>query len=107
MRKAVALLAVVALVPTLAACESSQDKNARLAKIAEKEIKPAATGLVLGQPDKRIEIVGKEVISGSSGTAVVVTLKNTSAQNVRDLPIGLRAFGPRGGDPSYRNPGAG
>ena len=107
MHRAVALLAALALVPTLAACESSQDKNARLAKIAEKEIKSAAAGLVLGQADKRIEIVGKEVISGSSGTAVVVTLKNTSAQNVRDLPIGLRAFGPKGGDSIYSNTGPG
>lgn len=107
MRKVVALFAVLSIASVLAACESSQDKNARLAKIAERNIKAAAAGLTLGRPDARIEVVGKAVVAGPSSTAVVVTVRNRSSQNVRDLPIGIKTYGPKGGDPTYSNTGPG
>jgi hypothetical protein len=107
-RRAAAIVALLATVPALAACESSQDKNERLRIAAEKAQQNALKSLSIGKPDKRIQILNKEVINGSDGrVAVVVTLKNTSATAIRDVPIGIAVFGSKGGAPFYSNTEAG
>jgi hypothetical protein len=108
MKRSVALVALIAVVPALAACESSQDKNARLKVAAAKAQQEALKPLSIGKPDKRIKVVKKEIINGPDGrVAVVVTLKNTSAAAIRDVPIGLQVSGAKGGAPFYSNTIAG
>jgi len=108
MKRAVALVALVTTVPVLAACESSQDKNARLKIAAAKAQQDALKPVSIGKPDKRIKVLKKEIINASDGRiAVVVTIKNTSSSSIRDVPIGLQVTGPKGGAPFYTNTIAG
>jgi hypothetical protein len=89
-----ALLVLLAL--ALTACESSQEENAKLERIAKQEAKhraPAQAGLSITKLSTRLEVLGTAVVSSSEGVAAVVTVRNTSATTLRDAPIAIKITG--------------
>ena len=84
-RAALALLAL-----TLAGCQSTQEKSAQLekaAKLHERAAGPAARGLTITHPSKVVKVIATAVVHSSEGTAAAVTLRNSSAQALRGVPI--------------------
>jgi hypothetical protein len=84
-RAALALLAL-----TLAGCQSTQEKSARLekaAKLHERAAGPTARGLSIARPSKVVKVLATAVVHSSEGTAATVTLRNSSARPLRNVPI--------------------
>ena len=99
----VAALLLVAL--ALTACESSQETNAKLERIARREAKdrPAAEqGLSIAKLSTRLTVLGTAVVSSSEGAAAVVTVRNSSATALRSAPIAITVRGAHGGS-TYSN----
>jgi hypothetical protein len=91
----------MALVPLICGCESSQEKSAQIAKHAAK-VKLATTGLVVTHANPDVHVLESVVLSDSTGTAVVVTLRNDSAHALANLPIAVTVRN-AGGAVVYRN----
>lgn len=79
------LLAGAALL--LAACESTQDKSARLAEQAEGL--DEQRGLVIGKLSKVVKVGRRAVLNDENGTAVVVELRNTSRRTLARVPVAI------------------
>jgi hypothetical protein len=94
-RSAALALAALALAGCLAGCESSQEKNAELEKVAKREAakdgrtgKLTQHGLSITHPSRTVKVGQATVLHGSEQTsAAVVTVTNTSAITLRDVPI--------------------
>jgi hypothetical protein len=96
-RLAVALL-LCAL--ALGGCESSQETSARLerqAKLAKAEHpEQTAKGLTIAHASSAVRVLETQTVHTSEGTAVVVTLHNTSTHTLRDVPIAIAVKGAKG-----------
>ncbi len=103
MRIAVALL-LCAL--ALGGCESSQEKSARLEKraklVAAADPVQAAKGLSIAHASSAVTVVATQALYSSEGTAVAVTLRNSSPHALRDVPIAITVKG-KGGSTLYQN----
>ena len=98
------LLAAAALAATgLAACESTQDKSARLAKDADTRLN--AKGSVVGRENPDIRIEQTALVQDANGVAAVVRLRNRGAAQA-DLPVTITVSDARGRR-LYRNDIAG
>lgn len=102
-----AALALLAL--ALAACESNQERSAKLEKAdkahegeAAKRIALAQRALTITRPSAKVEVTGTAVVHGSEGTVAVVSLDNTSSTALRDLPIQINVRNVHGAS-IYRN----
>jgi hypothetical protein len=91
--RAAALLLVLASL-ALTACESSQEKNAKLEKIVKREAAEAKRhgvlgprGLTITHQSTKVKVVATDVLHSSEGTAAVVTLHNMSSTALREVPI--------------------
>lgn len=105
MRRAAPLLALAALV--LAGCESSQEKSAKLEKVAKlAERRTAQSGLHITSPSKTVHAAETALVQGSEGAAVAVTLRNSSSTAARDVPIEVTVSG-AGGAVLYTNTASG
>ncbi len=89
-----AALALVAL--TLTGCETTQEKAAKLEKIAElhereaaKHGAPGKRGLAIVHESTKVRILATSVLHSSEGVAAVVTLRNTSATTMRNVPVAI------------------
>lgn len=78
----------------LTACESSQEENAKLEKVAKREEAEAKRrgaltphGLSIVRESTKVRVIGTAVLHSSEGTAAVVTLRNTSSTALREVPI--------------------
>lgn len=104
MRRIALALAAIAL----AGCESSQEKSAKLEKVAKREAReaallhPFAKGLSITRPSTRISVSGAVVLHSSEGTAVAVTLRNNSPTAQRNVPVEITVNG-AGGTTLYKN----
>jgi hypothetical protein len=81
-------LAIAALV--LGGCATTAEESAKLERVAkahERAAGPGARGLSIAHPSRVVRVLATAVLHGSEGTAAVVTLQNTSAQALRDVPI--------------------
>lgn len=90
-----AALALVAL--ALTACESNQERSAKLERAAEKHKGEAARrralaqrALTITQVSKKIEIVSTEIVRGREGDAAIVTLRNTSNTTLSNVPVQIQ-----------------
>ncbi len=90
MRRLALALAAIAL----AGCESTQEKSAQLEKVAKREAGEAAHHRSLTQrsptitkQSKIVRVAATALLRSSEGTAAVVTLRNTSATPLHDVPI--------------------
>jgi hypothetical protein len=82
---ALLLLAGAALL--LVACESTQDKSARLAKEAEGLEKQR--GLVIRKRSRVVRVGRRTVLNDRNGTAVVLELRNTSRRMLAGVPVAI------------------
>ena len=82
MRRAALALGLAAGAAALAGCETTAEKSAQLEKqalIAAAE-PPSAHGLTITHPSRAVRVLSTALVSSREGTAVVVTLRNTSAR---------------------------
>jgi hypothetical protein len=86
--------ALVLAALTLTACESSQQKSARIEKVAKREARQRAAsrplaqrGLSITRESKLVRVGATAVLHSSEGAAAVVSLRNVSATALRDVPI--------------------
>ncbi len=78
---------------TLAGCESNEERSAALAKHAHHQ-KSAQTGLSITRPSAYVKVTATALLQSSEGAAAVVTLRNVSANALRDVPIAITVKGP-------------
>jgi hypothetical protein len=78
----------------LTACESNQERSAKLEKAAElhkgeaaKRRDLAQRALTITQVSKKIEIIATDLVRGREGDAAIVTLRNTSNTTLSDVPV--------------------
>jgi len=91
-----AALALAALV--LTGCETSAEKSAKLEREAKAQLasQPVQRGLQITRQSTLVRILRTQLVHGSEGSAAVVTLRNTSASPLREVPIEIRAADARG-----------
>jgi len=108
-------LAALACTPmgALAGCESTQEKSAKLERIAKRESAEGARRKALAQrarsitrPSAVVEVTSATVLHSSEGAVAVLTLRNSSATALRELPVALTVYG-AGGAKLYRNDAGG
>jgi hypothetical protein len=83
-----------ALVGALSACESNQERSAKIEKAdhhqeleTARRIELAERALTITRPSTKVKVVTAGLLRGSEGTAAVVTLRNLSSTALRDVPI--------------------
>ncbi len=96
-----AALALVAL--ALTACESNQERSAKIEKVVGRRNEEAARRLALAQraltitkASTKVKVAGTAIVHDSEGTAAVVTLRNLSGTALRDVPIEITVRNARG-----------
>jgi len=105
----VRLAALVLAALALTACESSQEKSAKLertAKLATKHASLTAAGLAVAEPSTKVKVLDASLLSSSEGAAALVTLHNLSSVALRKLPIEITIKG-AGGATLYSNHASG
>ena len=90
-----AALAGIGAAVAVSACQSSQAKNAALAKRGATILKQEK-GLEVNQTSSTVTVVDTTVLSDTNGAAVVVTLKNDSQQALQDVPIAINVKDAKG-----------
>jgi hypothetical protein len=105
----VRLAALVLLALALAACESNQERSAKLEKAAKAHEDEAAKRRALAQraltitrPSAKVKVIGAVIVRGSEGAAAVVSLRNISSTPLRDVPIQITVRNAHG-DSVYTN----
>jgi predicted small secreted protein len=83
------VLALVLGAVSLAGCETTAEKSAKLEKAAKKIAPAAQQGLSIAHESSIVKVHSATLVRGSEGTAAVLTLHNSSAQAIRDVPISL------------------
>jgi hypothetical protein len=90
----VRLAALVLAALALAACESNQERSAKLATAAKQQEAKAAKraalvrrALTITQPSTKIKVIGTAIVHSSEGAAAIVTLRNVSSTSLSDVPI--------------------
>jgi hypothetical protein len=104
-RAASALLLAALAALALGACETTQEKSARLEKLAlaKKANAPlGAEGLKIDRPSRDIHVLGAIAVHSSEGTAVAVKLGNTSSKAEAEVPLLVTLRG-SGGASLYSN----
>ncbi len=85
------LLALALAAIALAGCESTQEKSAKLEKLAKREAaehkSPAQLNLTIAKPSKIVIVDATAVLHSSEGAAAAVTLHNRSSSALRNVPI--------------------
>ncbi len=91
--------ALVLLALTLSGCQSTQETSARLekaAKLHERSAGTSARGLAITRPSSIVKVIATAVVHSAEGTAAAVTLRNTSSEPLRDVPIEIHVRDARG-----------
>ncbi len=81
------LLALALAAIALAGCESTQEKSAKLEKIAKAQLKRTQASLSIARQSTIVTVDSTAVLRSPEGTAAAVTLHNTSARALRNVPI--------------------
>jgi hypothetical protein len=95
------VVAVVLCSFGVSACESTQDKSARL-KREGKGVLARQTGLSIDTTNRAVRVVDTAVVHDEFGTAAVVELMNTTAKDMTNVPLAITVKGPAGRT-LYRN----
>jgi hypothetical protein len=94
MRRVAAGAAALLAAGGLTACESTQDKSARLAKKAKHV--SAGQKLVITKANPDVKVGKTTVLKDANGAAVVVVLRNTSAREQAQVPVAIDVKGGHG-----------
>jgi hypothetical protein len=81
------LLGAAAL--ALVGCETTAEKSARLERAAKRVAHATQTGLKITHPSTLVKVLASQIVHGSEGAAVVLTLRNDSAQALGEVPIAV------------------
>jgi hypothetical protein len=99
----VKLAALVLAALALTACESNQERSAKLeqaAKRHEHEVRQqqalAQRALQITRVSTKIKVTGTAVVHGAQGAAAILTLRNTSGVAQRDVPIQINVLDAHG-----------
>lgn len=82
-----ALLVLLALL--CSGCETTAEKSAKLEKAAKHHTLAAERGLTIARASTVVKVLDTAFVHGREGSAAVVTLRNSSARTMRDVPISL------------------
>ena len=84
-----AALVLVAL--ALSGCETTAEKAAKLEKVAKRHEREAPVdaqhGLSIARVSTKVKVLATTILRSNEGAAVVVTLRNTSATPLRNIPV--------------------
>jgi hypothetical protein len=89
----------------LSACESTQEKSARLERQA-KHVALGQRGLQIAKASTVVKVLSATVVRDSEGAAVAVTVRNDSGRALRELPLAVTVRG-TSGQVLYENNAAG
>jgi hypothetical protein len=70
-------------------CETTAEKSAKLEKAAKRHTLAKQLGLTITRASAVVRVLDTAFVHGREGSAVVVTLRNSSARAMRDVPISL------------------
>jgi hypothetical protein len=79
---------LLALSLGVAGCESTQEESARLERAA-KHVTLAQRGLSIERQSRLVKVVSAVVVHDAEGAAAIVTLRNDSANALRDVPLAI------------------
>jgi hypothetical protein len=82
-------LVVLPVALALGGCESSQERSAQLQREAKHVVGAAARGLSIARASADVKVLGTQVLHDSEGSAVLVTVQNTSTHALRDVPLAV------------------
>jgi hypothetical protein len=83
----------VAMLLTVSACESSQDKSATLKREGKNAI-ANQRGLLIQASNREVKVLQTAVLTDSNGTAAVVVMRNLSPAPLAELPVAIDVRGP-------------
>jgi hypothetical protein len=99
----VRLAALVLLSLALAACESNQERSAKLEKAdklhegeAAKRRALAQRALAITRPSTKVRVTATAIVQDAEGAVAVVMLRNVSSTSLRDVPIQITVRDARG-----------
>jgi hypothetical protein len=81
------VLALIAAGTLVSACESTQDKSAKLAKEAKKVVQ--AKGLTVTKENPNVSVLSTALVHDQNGTAAVVELRNKTNRPLVALPLAI------------------
>jgi hypothetical protein len=91
-----AALAAVVTVVALCGCQTTAEHSAELEKSAKHE-RLAVRGVSVTRENPSVRVLGSAVVHSSVGTAVVVSLRNTSRHTLVNAPIEITVRDAKGG----------
>ena len=74
---------------SLAGCETTAEKSAKLEKAAKRIAPAQQRGLSIAHESSVVKVHSATLVRGTESTAAVLTLHNSSAQAIRDVPVSL------------------
>lgn len=83
------VLALMLGAVSLAGCETTAEKSAKLEKAAKRIAPATQQGLSIAHESSIVKVRSATLVRGSESTAVVLTLHNSSARAIRDVPISI------------------
>jgi hypothetical protein len=81
------LLGLLALL--CSGCETTAEKSAKLEREAKRHTLATEQGLTIAHTSTVVKVLETAFVHGREGSAAVVTLRNSSARAMRDVPISL------------------
>jgi hypothetical protein len=85
-------MAILVLALVIAGCESTQDKSARLERLAASKGE-TGKGLVVRERSRDVRPLRTSALQDANGTAVVVELRNRSERALARIPLALQVRG--------------
>jgi hypothetical protein len=83
------VLALVLGAISLAGCETTAEKSAKLEKAAKRVAPPQQLGLSIAHASSIVKVQSATLVHGAEGTAAVLRLHNSSAKAIREVPISI------------------
>jgi Fe-S cluster assembly scaffold protein SufB len=88
-RRVLLVLVLAAPLPALSGCETTAEKSAKLERAAKRVAQAKQTGLTIARPSTVVKVLDSELVRGSEGAAVVLTLRNISSRALANVPIAV------------------
>lgn len=92
---ALAVLFLAAALPVLSGCQSTQSKSAEL-KAKSGTVLKNEKGLSIKNQSTDVKVTDTTALSDVNGAAVVVTLQNTSDQDLENVPVAIDVLDKKG-----------
>jgi hypothetical protein len=80
----------------LTGCETTAEKSAQLERVAHRHAQVAEKGLAIAKQSTAVHVLDAVLVHSAEGAAAVVTLRNDSANALKDVPIAITVKDARG-----------